>query len=483
MSKSKTIYTLLFAALIGFAVNSCTETEYVYVIEEPETNPPTRQSLGNFEIESAVVSDKDAMVSWSAPKVPDSIKLTYEVGLNDSVVFYNLTSRNVLIQNLSPFSSYKVSVKAYDSDRNYSVADTLIKTRGSNNLQPILKFNLDYKTFQFMKIKRTADNGFMILGMGQHTFYGYSSRNFMLKINQNFEIEWLKEFDWEEKNNYETVLDFVECPDGSYVIAQYLSVVKVDAYGNKLWQIRFAESYEEMLGSQMAYNQLTGDTYFCGLFGSGHGFTIININSEGQKVWEKSFPYSKNVYCSGVEFIDNQLFFAGNIGEEERLFIAGFSSEGTKLYDKELPNEYAYADVILNSEVTSDGNILLYGAIAGEMGEYGYYNTQMQIIKLNINGDILWRIYPDYPDGKIFSSVWLSTIENNDTRIFQTSHDRGSELYRINSDGNILMTGFNMRGYPTGLYGFIDEPDIYTYFTREGLIITIDMNGNYDESN
>ena len=482
MSKSKTLYNLLFAVVLGFVVYSCSKTEYIYVIEEPETYTPTSQSLGNFKIVSVVVSDNDAIISWSPPNLPDSIILTYDVGLNDSVVAYNLTSRNVLIQNLSPSTSYKIFVKAYDNERNYSVSDTLINTKECNNLQPILKFNLDYNTFQFMKIKRTVDNGFMILGMGQHTLYTHSNRNFMLKISQNFEIEWLKEFNWEEKSNYESVLDFVECPDGSYVIAQSLCVVKVDAYGNKLWQIRLAESYEEMLGSQMAYNQLTGDTYYCGLFGSGQGFNIIKINSEGQKVWGKPFPFTKDVFCSGLKFIENQLFFVGNIGEEERLYIAAISPDGAKLYDKELPNEYAYADVITNTEQTSDGNILLYGAISGQMGEYGSYDSKMQIIKLNVKGDILWRIYPDFHDGRILSCVWLSAIENDNTRIFQTYHAKGSELYRIKSDGNILMTGFNMRGYPTGLYSFIDEPDFYTYFTREGLIITIDLNGNYDLS-
>ena len=80
----------------------------------------------------------------------------------------------------------------------------------------------------------------------------------------------------------------------------------------------------------------------------------------------------------------------------------------------------------------------------------------------------MWRIYPDFHDGRILSCVWLSAKENDNTRIFQTYHAKGSELYRINSGGNILMSGFNMRGYPTGLYSFIDEPDIYTYFTREG---------------
>ena len=70
MSKLKTIYNLLFAVLFGFAVNSCSETEYVYVIEEPETYTPTSQSLGNFKIVSAIVSDNDAIICWSSPNLP-----------------------------------------------------------------------------------------------------------------------------------------------------------------------------------------------------------------------------------------------------------------------------------------------------------------------------------------------------------------------------------------------------------------------------
>ncbi len=473
--------TVLTWILLFFVV-SCTKE--VLVIPEP-VSEELGQSPEEFDIEVRKVTDTYIWIEWNDAIDPEGEEVTYEISQNDSVIIYNYKFNAFTIENLQPDTEYKIGVIA--SDVNYNRQSNFVKVRTKEQLlrgysHYDLGFHFDY---YFTHAIKTSDDGILVAGR-KDDLYGIQ---FLLKIDCDFEIQWLKEFEGDYTDH---ISELIQTQDESYIIARHKSVAKIDAYGNQIWS--YANGIETNLTQINAvYETENGDIVAAGTADLNSvnnenidlkGF-IIRLSSNGNLIWSKFYGDTfRNRADQIVAKPNGNLLIAGTVTyyyegsteDKNCLWVLETDKNGEVIFNSVMGNQFKGDDIIKDIVLWDNTNLLFCGSSYGAMGYAGAYNYNPRFLKINFSNEKLWDKYPEVEDLGAFPT-YDGIIEVTDEKFsFFANGERGIYVGTINNSGQIIWD-LKILDIPDSIFmKFLDNDDL-ACLTTSGYLFVVNPNG------
>jgi serine/threonine protein kinase len=251
-------------------------------------------------------------------------------------------------------------------------------------------------------IQQTSDGGYIVAG--GTTSFGAGEKNvYVIKLDAYGNKIWEKTFGgWSNDIAY----SIQQTKDGGYIVAGWIEslraggrnrkwnvyIIKLDAYGNKIWEKTFggrshAGAYSIQQTKDGGYI-VAGWTYS---FGAGEkNVYIVKLNKNGNKVWEKTFGgWSNDVAYSIQQTKDGGYIVAGwtesfGAGGSD-VYIIKLDAYGNKIWEKTFGGS---GDDWANSiQQTSDGGYI----VAGGTTSFGAGRRDVYVIKLDAYGNKIWE--------------------------------------------------------------------------------------------
>ncbi len=245
-------------------------------------------------------------------------------------------------------------------------------------------------------VQITNDGGYIItgwtssFGVGQQDVY-------LIKTNANGDTLWTKTFGGANNDRGYSVQ---QTNDGGYIVAGYTEsfgvgnldvfLIKADSSGNILWNktygganIDWAWSVQQTIDSGYIILGLTES------FGSGsQDVYLINTKENGDTLWTKTFGGTNydegySVYETndrGYIIIGETQSFGVNYAD---VYFIKTDSLGNILWNKTYGS--TNVDIGFSAQQTNDGGFIISGSQSTLVG-----NTNVYLIKTDINGDTLW---------------------------------------------------------------------------------------------
>ncbi|HOP95119.1 MAG TPA: Ig-like domain-containing protein [Dictyoglomaceae bacterium] len=363
------------------------------------TNPNNGDTVsGIVSIEAQVVDKIPSAKNKKVEKAPSGISKV-EFYVDGTKVGEATQSPYVYSWNTTQVSNggHTIKVKAYDnagnSDSatitvyvNNSEAITWQKTYGGSNYDEVYS------------IQKTNDGGYIAAGT-TNSFRAGSTDVYVLKLDENGNVLWQKTFggindDW--------AYSVQQTTDGGYIVAGYtvsiengyddVYVLKLDSDGKLLWEKTYGGTYSDWAYSIQQTNDggyiVAGWTY---PYGSGNiDAYILKLDSDGELEWYKSYGGSDNDWASSIQqTTDGGYIVAGWTGSSGAgcydVYVLKLDENGELEWQKTFggsSDDYAYS-----IQQVSDGGYI----VAGYTASFGTGYDDVYVLKLNTNGDLLWQ--------------------------------------------------------------------------------------------
>jgi hypothetical protein len=306
---------------------------------------------------------------------------------------------------------------------------------------------------------------------------------FVIKLNSNGNIIWKKTFG----GGKESGNSIVPTKDGGYVLngetssnvgdfsgmnkgGEDIFVIKLNSNGDIVWKKTFGGSSVEIGrsittttdgGYVLSGRTNSNDGDFSGMNKGGEDIFVIKINSNGDTEWIRTFGgsdyesgYSITTtkdggYVLNGETNSNDGDFSGMNKGGEDTFVIKLNSNG----DTEWIKTFGGSDFETGYSITTtkDGGYLLNGVTNSNDGDFSGMNkgiSDIFVIKLNSNGDIVWKKTFGGSGGESGSSI---TNTNDDGFVLTGSSSSNdgdfsgmnkgiSDIFviKLNSNGDIV---------------------------------------------
>ena len=247
-------------------------------------------------------------------------------------------------------------------------------------------------------IIQTKDGGYAVVG-SIWTKYVRKQDFWLIKLGENGNKEWEKTFDKDEQDIAHSI---IQTNDGGYAIAGGTGkrfwgevncwVIKLDAKGNMEWDKNFGGiGWEEIYSIIQTKDDdfiATGSVWSKG---AGRGdVCVVKIDRRGYLVWNKTFGGSENDEArSIIQTDDGGYAVAGfTVSSEDTgdrdVWVIKLDKEGNKIWDKTFGGTSEdWANSLIQ---TKDRGYM----VVGWTSSIGAGKTDVWIVKLNKNGDLLW---------------------------------------------------------------------------------------------
>jgi len=267
-------------------------------------------------------------------------------------------------------------------------------------------------------------------------------------------------------------------------------LIKTDDKGNILWDQNFGGSEEDSGSFVMQTNDggyiITGKTR-----SYSNGKTdvwLIKTDENGNKIWDKTFGYSdfdsgsevKQTSDGGYIVVGNVNTSGGGLGD---VWIIKVDSDGNKLWDKSFGGKgHNYGDSI---QQALDGGYIILGSswMPDETNSYDIW-----LIKIDSDGEMLWdkkyhgtdsdhgwSLQQTSDGGFIVVGMTKSGAGSDDVWLFKTD-DTGVMLWDKIFGGTGQNRGYSVKQTNDG--GFIIAGDTYKNLRMKASLIKTDSNGN-----
>jgi uncharacterized delta-60 repeat protein len=458
-----------------------------------ETHSPTTNSSGliSIEIGGGTTSDDFSSIDWS--NGPYYLKREVDPA----------GGTNYTISGTSEFLSVPYAMYATIADtilnapdtsstneiQNLSVSpsgDTLYISGGNNVIVPgITAANTNALTFNKTyggsdddyanSIQQTSDGGYIIVGSTRSSDGDISDGNngnsdfWILKLNSDGTKVWDKTYGGSANDR---AISIQQTSDGGYLVAGYTNssdgditdgnngsddfwILKLNSDGTKVWDKTYGGS-----ANDQAYSiQLTSDGGFivAGYTNSSDDditdgnngysdFWILKLNSDGTKVWDKTYGGSGSDRALSIQLTsDGGFIIAGSTGAPGGdvteafgggdFWILKLNSAGIKEWDKTYGG--SLIDIANSIQLTSDGGYLVAGYTYSSDGNSTDGNNgknDIWILKLNSDGTKVWDKTYGGSDDDFANSIQLTS-------------DGGYLVAGYTSSSNWYMTGGNNGAY------------------------------------
>lgn len=294
-------------------------------------------------------------------------------------------------------------------------------------------------------ILKTPDENFIIVGYTSSSdrnlfstkedYFTINMDAWILKVSQNGELIWDKTFGGSDNDE---LIKIIKTDDGNFIAAgktystdgdiesnngQYdIWIIKIDNFGNLLWEKTFGGSYYDKVSSII--KTYDNNYIILGLTESSDGdisqnngeydIWLIKINDEGNLLWEKTFGGSSSEKAFDViEDSDKNLIIVGytesedgiisyNHGEKD-LWVIKTDENGNLIWEKTFGgSDWESGNKIIQ---TDDGNYLISGYTNSSDGDVSFlhsstyysstygdaFSADIWVIKIDTNGNLLWE--------------------------------------------------------------------------------------------
>lgn len=489
-SKIIPIVPLVIVFLLQFG---CTNTEYI--IDEPIIGDSTN-SPGGFTVSVSSVTDTKVLLNWAIPNNTDNDLTSFEIGVNDSIVVYDLSvnTSSYMVEDLIPDTEYEFTVVATGQDFQKTMATVTTQTLKSL-LKGIISYDLGYEDCYFQIALKTSDGGYIVEGYGTINTYSTSPHDFLLKINADHSIEWYREYEeWYSSLTY-SPRSLLECPDGSFLLTQNRALTKISPKGDIMWIFEVPEEYKIACLVSSAVDS-NGDFIVVGNsdrnWPNGPIFIeyfLLKVSSHGVEQWhryggesavsdpQKIYYFDQTILVLGTAESTGSHSYADNHEWTNNFWRLELDQNGEKVSQRIYPNEFEVEDLTQDAYIRDDGTIIFLGAYGGYLPPNGYYNTYPRALKIDKFGDIVWDETPKLADYYVFSSFDAYDEASNGDLLVLGTDDRGVSLNRVNSDGSASEI-ISLRGYSNMLS--IKEDllqNTYELISPNGYIIILNRDG------
>ncbi|MFZ0544957.1 MAG: PQQ-binding-like beta-propeller repeat protein [Candidatus Promineifilaceae bacterium] len=273
-----------------------------------------------------------------------------------------------------------------------------------------------------------------------------------------------------------SLYDAVKTSDGRFVVAgDYGSgpnsfngfLAKLDLDGTILWQKAYVDSENDTSKinaiAELSDNSLVAvGEYF--IYSGDTSAYISKFTADGDLVWQLEMGgyFSQKAY-DVIPLDDGQFLLAGtDLGEISDGWLARIDADGTVLWQKRYGNDKV--NRFSSGVRTSDGNIVLAGTT---WKTSSYQSGDGWLMKVNLNGDILWQ--------KSFDNYWsdfftdIVEMENGDLVASGGTNSAFATQYawavKFDPNGNLIW----QREWPDpdhviGLYSVVDAENGWLIF-------------------
>jgi hypothetical protein len=247
-------------------------------------------------------------------------------------------------------------------------------------------------------VQQTKDGGYIVAGW-TISFGAGGSDIYVIKLDENGNKEWEKTFG---RSGDDVAWSVQQTTDGGYIVAGWsksfgaggddVYIIKLDAYGNMVWEKTFGRSGDEAASS---IQQTTDGGYivagYTNSFGEG-GFDvyIIKLDAYGNMVWEKTFGRSGDEVASSIQQTTDggyivagwtKSFGAGGMD----VYVIKLDKNGNKVWEKTYGG--SNDDWANSIQQTKDGGYI----VAGGTFSFGAGGMDVYVIKLDENGNMKWH--------------------------------------------------------------------------------------------
>lgn len=468
MNKILILITLLF--IIG-----CTKKEYIIEVPNKLTLDP--KAPENFSLMVSDITDHSANLTWGI-SLDASGRVSYEISINDSVVAYNLDVNTYKINNLHADTKYMVSVIALDPERNSTTITKEFQTM-KFFIKKMIPFGLDYQSFNLSKVIDTSDKGILIGGTLREHITKVYNQAFILKLDEDFEFEWIKIFD-----SYDYLNNLLESKDGSYIAVLNSSVSKVNDQGIELWNYKNPD-VNIFANIKCATEDANGNFIFAGSSCKEiskdviKSYTLFKLSSAGNELWYKyggktqaNSPQSILTQNNGHFIVFGTAAYtnvrSGLYGGKECYWLLWCDENGEFIDQKLFPNLLGDGDISEEIVQASDQNYLLLGSAAAYLPPNGYWGLEPRILKVTPKGEVIWE---KFLTSGAYDPTFRKYIHiNSDMSLIQTNDDRGNIFYFCDGSANFDKQ-IKLYGYPGYFIFRVDSEGDYYCIDNEGIII------------
>ncbi len=403
----------------------------------------------------------------------------------------------------SPFPEYGRAHRALGQD-GYVIVGEIVDTTNFDTDVFLMRLNFNSELMfqryyggergeRANRVIRTQDGGFAIVGA---TFsYGAGATDFyFIKTDPQGRLLWARTFGGE---HYEECFSIYELPNGRYNLAGYnwswgagakdFYLVETDSEGRLIWQrtyggVEYEYCRKHIPTSDGGYAMVGYTTTW------GNGLKdvyLVKVNSEGFFEWDAMFGTQHNDDANDlIQTNDGGYLIVGLTVSEDTNIWEGYliktdvdgELEWEKQYQSEGPNAF-YA-----IKQASAGGFYLLGYTQNPRVR----NTVPELIRIDQNGNILWR---DYFGGNLTDECF--TLDENEIGISLAGYTQSFGLG--SSDAYLIQLGYDpvincsislRRGWNL-ISAYVSPPDslmasIWSeVINRNHLFIVKDVNGRF----
>ncbi|WP_299435767.1 hypothetical protein [uncultured Aquimarina sp.] len=323
------------------------------------------------------------------------------------------------------------------------------------------------------KIIKTNDGGYALVGYSRSNDGDVSTNEglqdyWIVKINAVGEIQWEKSFGFP---GLDRAFSIVQTNDNGYFITGFLDVsasngegnddfqkhgvgefwgIKLNAAGEKEWRRYFGgtnndRSYDvvqtEDNGFLMIGSSESDDFDITNSNGS-YDFWVVKVNTEGTKVWEKSYGGSEIDVGYAIATTGNGKYVIvgdsrsndGDISEAKGnadLWMIQIDGNGNLIWEKSLGG--TEFDTGRGIHKTQDGGFIITGNSRSNTGDVNENQGQSDIwnIIIDNNGDVTWKSTA----GGSLSEFAVGCIETRDKKIIVAGSSESNDIDVPNNRG------------------------------------------------
>jgi hypothetical protein len=476
--------------------------------------PPIPGATADLIVESNI----DWQVSLSTGA--DWLKLNKTSGHQNDTIHITVIKENESAQprtasiTATPVNtSIKLQAQVSIEQKPYNVQLLSQKTFGGNDD--------DYIT----DIVPTSDGGLFMTGITHSNNNGDVRTNhgdddaWMIRLNSNRDTVWTRVMGgtW-----YDGADKAIATADGGFIVAGTTQsnktgdvganngssdwwIIKLKSNGDTAWTKLFGGAYDDFVGSIAAtadggfvvvgqYNTSSTSVYA--------DVMAVKFNSNGNIVWQKKYGGADTDYATAVSIAsDGSILIAaltasdntGDVGANHGYWdywIIKLNANGDKVWAKVFGGSLFDAPQAITS--TADGGAVITGSThSNQSGNVGtnHGNSDLWVIKVNTNGDIVWNSllggteyeagsavvetadkgyliagYSDSKDGDVGvtqggDDLWVLKINSNGRILWSktfggTANDNESDVL-LNADGSFYVSGITASNSHGGADGWL----------------------------
>jgi hypothetical protein len=367
-------------------------------------------------------------------------------------VYYHLVvtdylNASVLDNSLLTDPFYSLSEFDFGSDYKWKVSG-ISETGYENSFSEERSFDIvDYWAiaygigdYDYLYDIHQSSNGSLLFSGSTGETGGGDETVWIMKISSDGEIIWQKTY----RNGYpDQANSIIETSDSGIILTGGTDlmaggdvwVIKLDGNGSIEWENKYGSSGFDNPEEGVDIIETINGKFI--LIGNRDEMPwIVCLNNDGTVFWQKTFAGDNQIILRAITEVGNDYVVIGDvntISNQRQIWILKIDSNGSIIWEKEIGgtgNEF-----VQSSSTDSENNLI----IAAHTNSFGAGEDDVWLIKIDVNGDILWQ--KTYGGTSYEEKPQIISTSNNDFIIAAEARSFGDNqlwAFKITSEGNVI---------------------------------------------